>query len=173
MASKNVEIKSPLADRGAVEDKLQQIGAGWHWTRRQVDTFYEVPNGWLKLREPDGERAELISYCRATDDAGPRPSEYDVLPVEDPELVKRMLGRVLPQHGVVEKTRTLWFQGNTRVHLDRVEGLGEFLELETVVEGITEEEARAESERMIDLLGLPRDEFIAVPYRELLAQRNS
>ena len=73
MASMNVEIKCPLADRVAVEDRLQKIGAGWHWTRRQVDTFYEVPNGWLKLREPAGGFAELISYCRATDDAGPRP----------------------------------------------------------------------------------------------------
>ncbi len=173
MASMNVEIKVPLADRGAVEDKLQQIGAGWHWTRRQVDTFYEVPNGWLKLREPAGERAELISYRRATDDAGPRPSEYDVLPVEDAELVKRLLGRVLPEGGVVEKTRTLWFQGNTRIHLDRVEGLGDHLELETVVEGISEEDARAESERLIDLLELPRDEFISVPYRDLLVARKS
>jgi predicted adenylyl cyclase CyaB len=161
-----VEIKCPLADREAVEDRLGKLGAGWHWTRPQTDTFYAVPIGWLKLREQAGD-AELISYRRPTDDAGPRTSEYDVLPVEDPELVKRLLARVLPVDVVVRKTRTLWVHGHTRIHLDRVEGLGDFVELETVVDGITEEEARAEADRLIDALELPREEFLAVPYRDL------
>ncbi len=164
-----MEIKCPLADREVVEDRLEAIGAGWHWTRRQIDTFFAVPTGWLKLREPDGANPELISYRRPTDHAGPRTSEYDVLPIDDPDLVKRLLSRVLPVDGVVEKTRTLWVHAHTRIHLDRVVGLGNYIELETVVDGIGEEDARAEADRLIDALALPRDAFLAVPYRDLLA----
>jgi len=169
----NIEVKCPLADREAVEDRLRALGAGWHWTDRQTDTFFAVPTGWLKLREPAGGFAELISYRRSTEDSGPRRSEYDVVPVDDPGLVKRLLSRVLPVDGVVEKTRTLWFHGHTRIHLDRVENLGEFLELETVVDDISPEEARAEADRLIEALELPREEFLAVPYRDLLRNRIS
>ncbi len=59
------------------------MDARLEWTRRQVDTFFAVTDGWLKLREMDGAPAELISYRRPTDDAGPRPSEYDVVRLED------------------------------------------------------------------------------------------
>lgn len=163
----NIEIKAPLRDRNRVEAKLAALGARRLWTLRQRDTFFGVEKGWLKVREVEGRPGELISYRRSTEDAGPRTSEYDVIVVGDAGACLRLLGRVLPVEKVVAKERTLWIYEHTRVHLDRVEKLGDFIELETVVEGTSLGEARAESERVADTLGLRPEEYIAVPYRDL------
>jgi adenylate cyclase class IV len=150
---------------------LRSTDARRVWTRRQRDTFFAVPRGWLKLREMEGEPAELISYLRSTEDPGPRTSDYDVLRHEDAERTRRLLARVLPEEIVVVKERELWRLDHTRIHLDRVEGLGEFLELETVVEGISLEEAEDEARRIVEVLGLDPSRFVPVPYRTLLLEK--
>ena len=164
----NIEVKARLRDREAVEGRLQALGARREWTARQTDTFFRVPEGWLKLREAEGRAPELISYRRSTSEAGPRASQYDVRPLDDAGAWKRLLGRVLPVEGVVRKERTLWMRGHTRIHLDRVDGLGDFAELETVVEGIDPEGARAEAGGLAEALGLDPADFLSVPYLVLL-----
>lgn len=164
----NIEIKAPLADRAGVQSRLRDMCADEQWTRRQLDTFFSVPRGWLKLREEDG-RVELIAYTRSTDNAGPRASDYQVLPVHDAAAMSELLARVAPVDAVVEKQRTMWLWRHTRIHLDRVAGLGDFLELETVVDGIMEEAAMAECDEVIAALALDRSTFLAVPYRDLIA----
>lgn len=164
----NVEIKSRTDRLARVRERAEALGAEWQWSRAQRDTFYGVPRGWLKLRESDPEVAELISYTRATDRSGPRLSAYDVAPLDDAGRWHRLLGRVLEVEAVVEKQRELWIWRHTRIHLDQVRGLGEFVELETVVRDITAEEAEAETHRVIEALALDPAQFLAVPYRELL-----
>jgi predicted adenylyl cyclase CyaB len=163
----NIEIKTRLHDIATCERRLAAMGAKKLWTRRQTDAFYAVPRGWLKLREQDGVRPEIISYIRSIDDSGPRESDYDVIPIGEAASWKRLLGRVLNLDRVVEKTRTLWVYEHTRVHLDRVEGLGDFLELETMVLDISHDEARDENRRVIWALALNPDEFLSAPYRDL------
>lgn len=164
----NIEIKAKLKDRANVEHRLRALDAKCLWTHRQRDTFFKVPRGWLKLRESDGRPPELIAYERSTELAGPRSSFYEVLPLKDPEAWKRLLARVLPIDRVVEKERTLWIYQHTRIHLDRVDRLGEFLELETVVESIPDREAHAETQRLLEILGIDRADLIPVPYKDLL-----
>ncbi len=164
----NFEIKAKLKDRANVEHRLRALGAKCLWTLRQMDTFFNVPRGWLKLREADGRPPELIAYERSTEVAGPRSSFYEVMALKDLEGWKRLLGRVLPVDRIVKKERTLWIYQHTRVHLDRVEQLGEFLELETVVEGISDREAHLETQRLLETLGIERSDLIAVPYKDLL-----
>ena len=67
----NIEIKTPLADRAAVERRLEAMGARRMWCRRQRDTYFQVPRGMLKLREVEGARPEIISYERSADGSGP------------------------------------------------------------------------------------------------------
>ena len=121
----NIEIKAPLIDRDAVERRLGEMGALLEWTHRQTDTFFRVPFGWLKLREAQGQPAELISYRRSESAAGHNVSEYDVERIGDPAKWMRLLSRVLEVDQVVKKERTLWLYEHTRIHLDRVRGLGE------------------------------------------------
>ncbi len=164
----NVEIKTPLRDRPKVEKRLEAVGARRMWQRKQRDTFFKVPKGWLKLRETEETRPEVISYERSTSHSGPRESRYDVVPVGNAETWKRLLGRVLPTDTVVEKERTLWVYEHTRIHLDAVVGLGDYLELETIIMDIDPEEAKSEAERLIQVLALDPADFVAVPYRDLL-----
>ncbi len=167
----NIEIKTPIDDPEAVVARITALdGAAPVWTRRQTDTFFRVPAGYLKLRVEDGTRAELIAYLRAPG-TEPRPSDYDIAPVGDPEGLSAVLGRSLGVRGTVEKTRTLYLWKHTRIHLDEVAGLGTFLELETVVEGITREEARIEAGHLIETLGLQPARFLGRPYLELLEDR--
>lgn len=167
---KNIEIKSPLGNRPEAEKKLTAIGARLEWTREQVDTFFRVPSGWLKLREVEDCPAELISYRRSVKDSGPRESEYNIFRLQAATELKLVLEKSLGTLGRVEKQRALWLWRNTRVHLDRVEHLGDFLELETVLSGIDPAEGTAESEEVIGLLELDRKLFISVPYLELLQE---
>jgi predicted adenylyl cyclase CyaB len=166
----NIEVKTPLHDWAKAETRLEALGAKRTWTRKQVDTFFKVPleAGWLKLREAEGRPPELIAYERTTSDSGPRPSDYEVAVVKDAELMKRLLARVLPVEGVVRKERTLWIYEHTRIHLDQVDGLGDFIELETVVDDIPLSEAREEADRLVHVLALDPQEFVAVPYMRLL-----
>jgi predicted adenylyl cyclase CyaB len=169
----NIEVKTPLHDRANIEARLQALGARQMWTRRQVDTFFVVTAGWLKLREAEGRPPEMISYERSTVNSGPRSSQYDVIVLQDPTAWKRLLGRVLPVETVVEKERTLWIYEHTRIHLDKVKDLGDFLELETVVEGLSLDEARAENHRVLSALALERGEFLALPYKDLIARKGT
>lgn len=164
----NIEIKTPIDSIETIESRLAKHEANKIWTRKQADTFFEVPRGWLKLREADGAQPELISYLRPTDDSGPRPSTYDVERVRDGAAMKRLLSRVLDSECVVKKTRTLWIWKHTRIHLDEVDSLGLFLELEAVAGEIAIDEARREADQMIAGLKLHREKFISIPYREMI-----
>ncbi len=170
---RNIEIKTPLHARADVERRLEALGARRSWVRRQKDTFFGVPRGWLKLREVEGAMAELIAYRRVDDPAGFKTSHYDIEAVRDAAAWKRLLGRVLALDAVVEKERTLWFYEHTRIHLDRVVGLGDYLELETVVRDIDADAARAETGQVIEALALCPGEFISVRYRDLLRDAES
>ena len=165
---KNIEIKTPVDSHEAIERKLVEIGAAKTWCRWQRDTFFNTSNGWLKIREAEGCAGELIGYERPVDESGPRPSTYDLFDLQEVERWRGMLERVLGTKQVVEKTRTLWIWKQTRIHLDRVNQLGEFLELEAVAKEITLEEAYDQAEFMIRELDLDAANFISVPYAEML-----
>jgi predicted adenylyl cyclase CyaB len=165
----NIEIKTPAPDREAVLRALEALGAAAVWIRRQRDIFFHVPAGYLKLRRVEGEPGELIAYTREPG-TEPRPSDYEIATVADPEAVESALTRALGVLGVVEKTRRLYTWRHTRIHLDTVSGLGEFLELEAVAREISLEEARGEAETVISCLGLDRGAFLDRPYLELLLE---
>jgi predicted adenylyl cyclase CyaB len=167
----NIEIKAPVPDRAALEHRIADLGAELRWARTQRDVFFHVPAGYLKLRRVEGEPGELIAYVRASG-RDPRPSDYDIATVEDAATLEHVLTRSLGVRGVVEKVRTLYLWRHTRIHLDAVAGLGEFMELETVVRDIPLEEARAEAGTVIERLALDRESFLDRPYLELQEARS-
>ena len=168
----NIEIKTSLPDPADVEARARTAGAVFQWSRHQRDVFFRVPVGYLKLRTAEGGPAELIAYARAPG-TDPRSSDYDIAPVADDAALETVLSRSLGLRGVVEKVRRLYLWRHTRIHLDEVTGLGSFLELETVVLGISREHAEAEAREMIGILGLDPARFLDRPYLELLEHRRS
>jgi adenylate cyclase class 2 len=109
----------------------KEIGAVDRGTLTQRDTYFEVPRGRLKLREEPGTGASLIAYERS-DRPGQRESHYRIVEVANPDEMREALSAVLGIRAVVSKERRLFTVENVRVHLDRVDDLGDFIEFEAV-----------------------------------------
>ncbi|KAM9635207.1 adenylate cyclase CyaB-like [Morphnus guianensis] len=166
---RNVEVKARLRALEATRAAAERLGGpGRARGTLQADTFFRVPRGRLKLRRgPDG-RGELIFYERP-DAAGPKLSRFTITPTDDPDGLEAVLAQALGVLGVVRKERLLYLVGQTRVHLDSVEGLGDFLELEVV---LTEEQTVKDGERvarkLMKELGIREEDLISGAYLDLL-----
>ncbi len=132
--SSNLEIKAPVAEPAALRECALRIATEQVGVDEQVDTYFVVPTGRLKLRESSLSGAQLIPYRRPDQD-GPRRADYQVIPVDDPAGLKSLLTGILGVHRVVRKRREILLFENVRIHLDHVEGLGDFMELEAVFDG--------------------------------------
>jgi len=139
----------------------------------QVDRYYAVPNGRLKMRWLGGEEGELIRYHRPNT-TGARLSTYHRLSLNpaQADILDAMLAELFGEKVTVRKIRKVGILGQTRIHLDVVDGLGEFVELETVLGDGPDAEnvSRAEYENVVQLLGLNCLEPIAGSYSDLLGE---
>ena len=139
-ARANLEIKARCPDLAAARARAQRVATAHVGVDEQVDTYFRVARGRLKLRESSLAGGQLIPYLRP-DVAGSRRSDYRVVPVADPAGVKALLAEILGVHRVVRKRREIFLYENVRIHLDEVEELGSFVELEAVFDGSASEEA--------------------------------
>lgn len=169
--ARNIEIKARLS---APERQLQLAEAIADQPSRvivQEDTFFNCTTGRLKLRVFEDGTGELIQYQR-DDQAGPKTSSYVLSPTSDPNSLKTALDRAYGVRAVVRKTRKLLMVGRTRIHLDSVEGLGDFLELEVVLEhGENEAEGRREADQLMERLEVTSSMLIESAYVDLLVSR--
>lgn len=167
----NIEIKARVRDSAALEAAVARLGAHGPTVLVQEDTFFAAPRGWLKLRRLAPDRGELILYARAAG-RDPRPSDYSLAPTADPAALLRILSATLPVLGVVRKTRRLYLTGQTRVHLDAVEELGSFMELEVVLrEGQTAADGTAIARDLMQRLGIADADLLDRTYFELLQEK--
>ena len=131
--SRNVELKAHDPDPARTLERALAAGAEDRGLLRQRDTYFAVPHGRLKLREEEPGGATLIAYERP-DAAAERVSDYRLVPVAEPELLRDALAAAGGISAVVVKRRHLLVWETVRIHLDEVRGLGSFLELEAVAE---------------------------------------
>src|SRR2546425_3643256 len=130
--ARNVELKARIPDLATIRAKAASLASGPMEIIDQTDTFFAVPRGRLKVRAFSDGSGELISYERP-DREGPKESVYTRVACEDARVLSQALGSVLFVRGIVAKRRELFLVGRTRVHLDRVDDLGCFVELEVVL----------------------------------------
>jgi homotetrameric cytidine deaminase len=128
---RNVELKARDPEPERSLERARALGAEDRGELRQRDTYFAAPRGRLKLREQDPGHAELIAYER-DDEANARESRYRIAPIADPHALRDALDAALGTTVVVDKRRHLLLWEGVRIHLDRVEGLGDFVELEGV-----------------------------------------
>lgn len=169
--ARNVEIKARLPQDAAsvVSERARALATAPLQHLSQDDAFYACAQGRLKLRRFADGTAELIAYERP-DTAGPKTSAYVRTPVSDAEGLHAALSAACGLIGRVRKQRTVVMVGRTRIHLDDVEGLGAFLELEVVLrddepacDGIDEAEA------LMTRLGVQPQWLVEGAYLDLLA----
>jgi adenylate cyclase class IV len=134
----------------------------------QDDTFFKCEAGRLKLRAFAAGDGELIFY-RRNDQTGPKESFYVRSPTRAPETLRDALSLAYGQAGRVQKHRTLFVVGRTRVHLDRVSGLGNFLELEVVLDEHEPVEAGVrDAQELMTRLSVDPSQLIEGAYIDLL-----
>ncbi len=165
---RNVEIKARLRDRSSVERLVRSLADHGPELIHQEDVFFNCGTGRLKLRVFDERRGELIFY-RRPDAKEPTESEFVTADTTEPRAMIGALEAALGTAGVVRKRRTLYLIGQTRVHLDEVEGLGDWLELEVVLRSDQlPDEGAWIAEALMAELGLQRSDLEARAYVDLL-----
>jgi adenylate cyclase, class 2 len=165
---RNLEVKAVDLDPRATLDAALGLGAEDQGVTHQRDIYFHAVVGRLKLREAPPRPAELIAYARA-ELTGPKVSLYRVVAVADHIALVDALTDALGVRCVVEKARRLLLWRNVRIHLDRVAGLGDFVELEAVATspgGLEVERDRVEELRAV--LGIADERLVAQGYADLL-----
>jgi len=167
--ARNIEIKARI---GRIEDMLPlatRLAGIPPSAIDQDDTFFTCPTGRLKLRDFGDGTGELIFYQRP-DQTGPKESFYVLAQTTDPDALRRLLTLSNGKIGRVRKHRLLFRIGRTRLHLDRVEGLGDFLELEVVLaENEPAATGETEAKTLLIRLGIAPDQCLKGAYLDLLA----
>jgi predicted adenylyl cyclase CyaB len=167
--ARNVEIKARVDAIAPLEPRVAALAQHGPEAIAQDDTFFHCAHGRLKLRAFADGRGELIAYDRP-DATGPKTSDYRITPVADVAGLREVLTRALGSAGRVTKQRTLYLVGRTRVHLDRVDGLGEFVELEVVLrDGESTDVGVAEAHALLAALAVPASSLLSGAYLDLLA----
>jgi adenylate cyclase class 2 len=163
-----IEIKARCTDLGAARERLVSSGARFHGSDHQIDTYFDVPAGRLKLREGTIENA-LILYNR---DDQPEPKESRVLLYEtgNGASLKQILLRLFSVFAVVDKQREIYYVGNVKIHLDVVAGLGTFLEIEAIDDdgSRTPEELRRQCVDCMALLRVGKGDLLVSSYSDML-----
>jgi predicted adenylyl cyclase CyaB len=167
---RNIEIKARIDDVEALEAEAAAIADQGPIEIEQDDTFFRCDAGRLKLRVFADGTGELIFYCRP-DSQGPRQSTYWRSPTSSTDSLRQLLTLAFGELGRVKKRRILYLAGRTRIHLDCVEQLGNFLELEVVLHnGEPADSGVLEATALMGRLHIEPKQLIESAYIDLLLQ---
>ena len=171
--ARNIEIKAHIPSVAAILERAAALADEGPIEIQQDDTFFECRSGRLKLRTFASGEGELIFY-RRSDEHGPKESFYVRTPSAAPDSLRETLALAYGVVGRVRKNRTLFIAGRTRIHLDIVENLGHFLELEVVLrEDESTDVGVREAHELMQRLGVTPSQLIDRAYVDLLATRGS
>ena len=166
--AKNIEFKAKGPSHELLRSRAREMGAVKQGLLRQHDTYFRVRKGRKKIRKISGSHSELITYFRS-DKQQARESRYFVRRLLFPDITHFILKL---RHGIlaeVIKERELWLCKSVRIHLDDVQGLGQFMELEAVVsQAGSPQEAERQCHAVMDKLEITQDDMIASSYCDLL-----
>jgi len=171
--AKNIEIKARIASVESLFPVVAKIADEGPTEILQDDTFFSCPNGRLKLRAFSDHNGQLIFYQRSNS-TGPKESFYVISPTASPDTLRQALSLAYGEVGRVRKQRILFMVGRTRVHLDKVEGLGDFLELEVVLaDGESNENGIDIANELLKKLGISENPQIPGAYVDLLQEKSN
>jgi len=166
---RNLELKAVDRDPGGSREICEGLGAEARGVLLQEDIYFDVPRGRLKLRREKGASAHLIAYERSND-SRQRESRYRIIEVEDDVELEAALASALGIKAVVKKARRLFLYEGVRIHLDRVDGLGSFIEFEGVATPEDPDLARFEAllAHLRHSLGIQDPDLIGDSYCDLI-----
>jgi predicted adenylyl cyclase CyaB len=168
MSFLNVEIKAKCDDPGFIRNYLLSNGAEFKGVDEQTDTYFNVLNGRLKLREGNIEN-NLIYYQR-DDQPGPKNSHFHLLKVVDANSLKKVLINSMGIKVVVIKKREIYYINNIKFHIDEVAGLGSFIEIEAgnLLADVPQEKLKEQCEFYLKEFNINNKDMIDVSYSDML-----
>ncbi|MFQ5570186.1 MAG: class IV adenylate cyclase [Rhodothermales bacterium] len=167
----NIEIKARCDDQDRIRRLLKERQARFVGDDHQIDTYFRVPEGRMKLRE--GRIENALIYYERTDQQGPKVSDVTLHRTESGASLKTILSKALGVWGEVDKRREIYFIDNVKFHLDRVAGLGTFVEIEAIDRdgSIGQARLQAQCEHYLALLGVPAEALVPVSYSDMLLRQ--
>ena len=168
----NIEIKARSRTPDFIRQYLKQY-ADFRGTDLQTDTYFNTPTGRLKLREGNIEK-NLIYYERG-DEPGQKESNFQLMPLIDALKLKDILSAALGVKIVVEKRREIYFIRNVKFHLDHIDSLGDFVEIEAsnLYADASKEELQSQCSFFISAFGIAEQDFVAGSYSDMLLSLNN
>jgi len=168
MSILNIEFKAKTNKLTEQESLLQKHNPLFIGEDHQIDTYFNVQTGRLKLREGKIENA-LIHYERE-DFAGAKSSHVLLYQHQPDKTLKEILIKTLGIKAVVDKKRKIYFINNVKFHFDTVEGLGTFVEVEAIDKdgSIGKEKLQAQCDEYAILLGITAEDFCSVSYSDMI-----
>ena len=168
MSFLNVEIKAICRDASFVRSYLLSAGAVFKGMDEQTDTYFNVLNGRLKLREGNIEN-NLIFYER-TNQAGPKNSQFQLVKVEDARGLKDVLTKSNGVKVIVKKRREIYYINNVKFHIDEVPGLGSFVEIEAgnLLADLSQQQLREQCDYYLNKFRIKEEDLIEVSYSDML-----
>ena len=165
----NFEFKARLKDPADVRATLKQLRARFLGTDHQVDTYFHVPAGRLKIRE--GRIENFLIHYQRTDSAHARRSHVELMLLPRRNSVRGILSGALGVLTVVDKRREIYFVGNVKIHLDRVRGLGTFLEVEAMTRSGDIKKVRAQAVKFQKLFNITAKDIVLQSYSDLILEK--
>lgn len=165
----NFEFKARLDNHSRIRKILKRLRARFVGTDHQVDTYFRIPRGRLKAREGTIENA-LIFY-RRTNRARARQSRIELMPLRPGNHLRDVLASAFGVLAVVDKQREIYFVGNVKIHLDKVQGLGRFVEVEAISRGGNLKKIRAQAREFQKWFGIRPSQIVAFSYSDLVLRK--
>jgi len=164
----NLEIKADCRDLKRIEGILNSLNVEFLSEGFQRDTYFKVSRGNLKLRETNTGEDFLIWYKRR-EKAEPKLSEYYIYQTQESQKLKNFLRNAFGEKIIIEKVRKIYLYKNVRIHLDRVKGLGNFIELEAVLSkyGI-DKESKENINFLVKKLCIEKEDLLKSSYTEIV-----
>jgi adenylate cyclase class 2 len=164
----NIEIKARCGDQHRIREILYAENADFRGTDHQIDTYFRVNTGRLKLREGNIEN-NLIYYERENQE-GPKQADIRLYKTEPGSALKEILSKSLGVLVTVDKVREIYFIGNVKFHIDSVKNLGTFIEIEAIGDDLTTDKERLlqQCQHFLNMFRIPEEDLVAVSYSDLL-----
>jgi adenylate cyclase, class 2 len=171
MAHLNIEIKAKSNNQDKIRKILKSKNANFKGTDHQVDTYFKISFGRLKLREGNIEN-NLIHYNRENK-KGPKQSDVILFKSSPNSTLKELLTKALGVLVIVDKQRDIYFVDNVKFHIDTVKDLGTFIEIEAIDkdESIGKEKLLEQCQFYLDLFEISKDDLISVSYSDLMLEK--
>lgn len=173
MGHTNIEIKARCSEPEKIRKLLRERGAGFKGVDNQTDTYYKVPKGRLKLRQGNIENS-LIFYERP-DRAGPKRADVRLFTLDKDSAISEVINSALEVLVVVKKKREIYFIKNIKFHIDEVECLGSFVEIEVIdtTGRIGTKKLTQQCDEYMRLFEITKDHLLSNSYSDMLLELNA